>query len=43
MGVFELVHRKAQPSRAHLCIGCFQCREFCPTHAISPRWIMRVS
>jgi 2-oxoglutarate ferredoxin oxidoreductase subunit delta len=43
MGVFTLVEMKAEPIRVHLCIACFKCKEFCPSHAIAPRWIMRVS
>lgn len=45
MGVFQVNHHthKAEAIRPHLCIGCFKCREFCPTQAIAPRWIMRVS
>lgn len=43
MGVFELVHNKAEPTRANLCVACFKCRDFCPQKAIQPRWIMRVS
>jgi len=45
MGVFEMNHHthKADATRHYLCIGCFKCRDFCPTRAITPRWIMRVS
>jgi len=43
MGVFRIVNHKAEPFRAYLCVGCFKCREFCPSAAIAPRWIMRVS
>lgn len=43
MGVFKMVHHKAEPVHAQLCIGCFKCRDFCPTKAIAPRWVMRVS
>jgi len=43
MGVFKIVNKKAEAARAQVCIGCFKCRDFCPTHAIAPRWVMRVS
>jgi len=43
MGVFEIVKHKAYPTHADICIGCFKCLEFCPRHAISSRWIMRVA
>lgn len=43
MGVFKMNRNKAEPTFAYLCVACFLCRDFCPTKAIQPRWIMRVS
>ncbi|NYT21485.1 MAG: hypothetical protein GKC07_06770 [Methanomicrobiales archaeon] len=43
MGVFTIVNHKAEAFKSQLCVACFKCREFCPTKAITPRWIMRVS
>ncbi len=43
MGVFEMKHGKAHATHENICIGCFHCQAFCPTKAIAPRWIMRVS
>ncbi|MFA5296183.1 MAG: 4Fe-4S dicluster domain-containing protein [Methanoregulaceae archaeon] len=43
MGVFQMAGKWAEPFRQHLCVACFRCRDFCPTKAIAPRWIMRVS
>jgi formate hydrogenlyase subunit 6/NADH:ubiquinone oxidoreductase subunit I len=43
MGVFEIVNHTVEASRAYLCVACFKCRDFCPTKAITPRWVMRVS
>ncbi|MDD1713133.1 MAG: ferredoxin family protein [Methanoregulaceae archaeon] len=43
MGVFKIVKGKAQAVHENICVGCFQCQSFCPTKAIAPRWIMRVS
>jgi len=45
MGVFSMNSKtqRAEVTRGYLCIGCFQCRTFCPTKAITPRWVMRVS
>jgi NAD-dependent dihydropyrimidine dehydrogenase PreA subunit len=41
MGVFEMQEKIAEPVRGNSCIGCFQCKNFCPTGAIQTRWVMR--
>jgi len=43
MGVFTISDGRADPLRAEICIACFKCHDFCPNHAISARWIMRVA
>ena len=32
---------KAYAVHANFCIGCFKCREFCPTHAVQARRVLR--
>jgi formate hydrogenlyase subunit 6/NADH:ubiquinone oxidoreductase subunit I len=41
MGVFKMNDEVADPVNSHTCIGCFQCKNFCPNNAIQTRWVMR--
>lgn len=41
MGVFVVDNDRVYPLNSQVCIGCFRCNDFCPSHAIHTRWIVR--
>jgi len=43
MGVFKMDGDLAFVDNEYICVGCFKCQSFCPTNAIQPRIVMRVS
>jgi len=43
MGVFKMDGDQAFVDNEYICVGCFKCQSFCPTNAIQPRIVMRVS